>query len=293
MSYSGRGLTLVEVIAIIILVIIIIFVVFVIATNPFSHSHDLARRTMCEAKMNGISKGLFTYANENGGCFPIAPHAPATEPGKAAVRYAPGMIGKHREDRPPASQPTDSTTTELSTTRNFWEFVRNGGSSPFSFICPASEDIKNDEDNPQDYWDFRKYSEVSYGYQVPYGRHGRPSPERDAKMVLAADKGPYGAALEAGKANPGTPKPGLNARAKDWKRWNSPNHEGDGQSMLYADGHVQWTDTPIAGVKNDNIYTRWSDATGGTDANPTPRIHGTPPTGTEAPFSDTDSLIYP
>jgi hypothetical protein len=203
------------------------------------------------------------------------------------------MIGKHREVRPPATQPTDERTTEISTTRNLWTLVRIGGSTPASFICPESNDEKNDEENPQDYWDFRRDSEVSYGYQVPYGKAGKPSAEGDRSTVLAADKGPYGAALEAGKLNPGVPRPSLKAPAKDWQSWNSPNHMGEGQNVLYADGRVDWANTPLAGVKSDNIYTRWWDPIGGTDADPTPRIHGTPPTGIETPFADTDTLIYP
>jgi len=42
-----------------------------------------------------------------------------------------------------------------------------------------------------------------------------------------------------------------------------------------------------------NIYTRWSDPTGGFGGDENIRVRGTPPTGNEAPFGDTDSLIYP
>jgi hypothetical protein len=59
---------------------------------------------------------------------------------------------------------------------------------------------------------------------------------------------------------------------------------------------VDWQAKPACGLKNDNIYTRWSDAGGdfkpGID-NPLIRAHGTPPTGTETPMSDSDTLIYP
>ena len=43
---------------------------------------------------------------------------------------------------------------------------------------------------------------------------------------------------------------------------NSNNHSGDGQNVLYADGHVDWSATPFAGSPRpvsgsprDNIYT--------------------------------------
>ena len=39
------------------------------------------------------------------------------------------------------------------------------------------------------------------------------------------------------------------------KKINSPNHEGDGQNILYADGHVEFQQHPFCGMDRDNIYT--------------------------------------
>jgi len=45
-----------------------------------------------------------------------------------------------------------------------------------------------------------------------------------------------------------------------WKRFNSPNHggqgQGSGQSVLYPDAHAQFNKTPLGGVDSDNIYTQ-------------------------------------
>jgi prepilin-type processing-associated H-X9-DG protein len=35
---------------------------------------------------------------------------------------------------------------------------------------------------------------------------------------------------------------------------NSPNHDGLGQNVLYADGSVEFRTTPLAGVEDDHIY---------------------------------------
>jgi hypothetical protein len=43
-----------------------------------------------------------------------------------------------------------------------WELIRAGSGSPKGNICPSSNDQPNDEDNPQDFWDFRKYSEIMH-----------------------------------------------------------------------------------------------------------------------------------
>lgn len=249
---------------------------------------------MCAANLSGMGKGLYTYASENNDLFPIAPHAPAEADEVGRVRYAPGMIGTHRGTAgDPKSGETTEQDTEMSTTRNLWVLVRGGGASPKCFICPVGSDKPNDEDNPTDFRDFRSWKEVSYGYQVPYGKHGRPTTECDLRMVLVADKGPYGVALENGAKNPGVPSPLTSSSPDDWMPWNSPNHAGEGQVVLFADCHAEFVPKPVVGVKNDNIYTRWSAADGGGVTSDLPRIQGTPPTGIETPWSDTDSLIYP
>lgn len=293
MDESSTGRPGLRVLYILLGILGLLLVFQMICPMAFVRDGKMYHRTVCAANLSGIGKGLHTYANDGNQGMPIALHLLATEPGNGQVRYAPGMIGRHRELRPGATEPTDATTTDLSVTRNLWMLVRQGGSTPASFICPDSDDEKNDEDNPQDYWDFRSYREVSYGYQVPYGKLGRPTGEGDQRMVLAADKGPYGAALELGKPSPGMPNLSVSAPPGQWAPWNSPNHRGEGQNVLYADSHAEWSNQPTAGPKFDNIYTRWRDAVGGTDADPSPRAHGTPPTGTETPFADTDVLIYP
>ena len=37
-------------------------------------------------------------------------------------------------------------------------------------------------------------------------------------------------------------------------RANSPNHEGLGQNVLYADGSVEFRPSPLAGIDDDHIY---------------------------------------
>ena len=237
---------------------------------------------------------MYTYANENADVMPIAAHAPATEDGKCTVTYAPGKIGVHRGNANDSKAgETTTTDTEMSVTRNLWTLIRLSISGPKSFICPSSTDQTNQEENPQNYWDFARYGEISYGLQVPYGKYGKPNTNCCAQMALAADKGPFGAALEAGARKLGPPTLGRLAKPDDWMPWNSPNHGSEAQCVLYADAHAEFQTTPTVGYMNDNIYTRWSDATGGLGGDENIRVRGTPPTGNEAPFGDTDSLIYP
>lgn len=213
-------------------------------------------------------------------------------------------------------------TTQLSTTRAFWMLVRTGASTPKSFICPSSEDTPNDEDNPQVYWDFGKgdnnsgfgtgaagyngaWSQCSYGYQVPFGGQGRPSSDRDQRMPLAADKGPWGTFLDGGKgqspeANTAAPTwTALSASSgpDDWRKFNSPNHggvaDGEGQVILYADSHADFQTKPISGVGQDNIFTAWGNTPAAPDVIKGTYINSAATSNTIVPGSQTDTLIWP
>ncbi|MHC4443675.1 MAG: hypothetical protein ACYTF1_02785 [Planctomycetota bacterium] len=314
-----RALSLIEVI--IILGIAIILIVIFILMLPMMKNGRFRRgrispRVVCSANLMGIGKGMYTYANENKDYWPIA--APFAEPTKdefGSVKYV-GVIGKDEPTRGRANDPDYGSPErfmidngrppkELSTTRNLWILVRTGASAPSSFICYQSNDTKNDEDNPQNYWDFgvgdenkkakvgTPWQQCSYGYQVPYGKMGSPNSDRQQDMPLAADKGPFSGAYEANMAYPGVPQANSKSGPDKWAPWNSPNHGGEGQNVLFADSHVDFFNTPIVGIKNDNIYTRWSSTTGGSDTDDLPRVRGTPPTSNQTPWSNTDTLIYP
>jgi prepilin-type processing-associated H-X9-DG protein len=128
-------------------------------------------------------------------------------------------------------------------------------------------------------------------------------------MALIADKGPY-----AANDNVGVPDDigiySITGSPRDWMRYNSFNHggsgAGEGQNVFFADGHVDFEQTPIVGVDHDNIYTLMNDF-----ASTTGRIWGVTPQdgeGTPNPwpgqgtFGDmttpgdratTDSLLWP
>lgn len=145
------------------------------------------------------------------------------------------------------------------------------------------------------YYDFASWKNLSYGYQVPYGAYDTRAWNRaDKKMVLAADKGPYRDDTIS------VPPPGIKTilttvGSKTWDKWipyNSQNHVGDrefGQNVLFADGHAEFTVTPLAGIDGDNIYTialdSWNE--GGRVVGESPWLRASPP------FSSTDSVIFP
>jgi len=317
-----RGFTLIE----LLVVVAIIALLISILLPSLARARELSKRTVCAANLKGTGNGFATYATANNDDWPIPAHDTATAQDVTVVTYA-GQTGLKRgtagvpdngETYGPIVLTGDPTPTiALSTTRAFWYLIRSGASSPKSFICPSSEDAPNAEDNPQDYWDFGNgdnvqttaqavpgqpagYKQVSYGYQVPYGKNGRPSPNVDQDMALVADKGPYSGFLEAGKTEPppmGPTTVNSTSAPDDWKKWNSPNHggqlDGEGQNVMYNDAHVDFVMTPLAGAGKDNIYTGWGVVGGSTyDSRVNGRVYTTA-NHKLAPWGNTDSIIYP
>ena len=319
-EYGGKGLAVAGLIVSVVSMAIWLMAIPILLPS-LARARELAKRTTCAANMAGMGRGLLVYAGDGNQGYPVAAHwEEKTRTATGQVNYV-GRIGSKRGK---AGDPGLGETTavdgpdgrELSTTRNLWILVRSGGSTPASFVCPSSDDTQNEENNPQDYWDFgvgdattaaalapglnaQAYKQCSYGYQVPYGRLGRPGASNDPRMVLAADKG--GFSLPAESTGP-TPPPlsgmasQLNGGPNAWRPFNSANHggggDGEGQNVLRLDGSVNWANTPLAGIDNDNIYTQWfrtsPDAAG--------RGCGNAPTIDQpnlTPQGDTDALIYP
>jgi len=69
--------------------------------------------------------------------------------------------------------------------------------------------------------------------------------------------------------------------------YNSGNHNGDGQNVGFADGHVEWVTNPYVGVQGDNIFTF-------NNSKPyNPNTGGTPLTGTGTSNAGITSKFQP
>jgi prepilin-type processing-associated H-X9-DG protein len=289
-----RGITLLEVIIILALAAL---VVAVLLPSLGTGDRRGGIRLVCAANLKGIGTSMKLYATDNLEAWAM----PAfDESAVGTIRYtvAPGS-GAGTAASPGRAQLSvggPGGAVELSTTRAYWMLVRSGEVTVKQFICPYSGDEPDETENLDLYYDFTGLSNISYGYQVPFGpTTTRPREGADSRMPLAADKGPY---VDASVGLPGAGLT-LSSEAKAWRPFNSRNHGGEGQNVLYADGHVTFERRPVIGVDGDNIYTVALDNL--TEAS---RVIGESPWRRSAhPFqpvdaegvllSSTDSVIFP
>src|SRR4029078_4963562 len=107
--------------------------------------------------------------------------------------------------------------------------------------------------DPQFRSNFTDYKvNLSYSFADPYpdaalaerASHGGVRAHASSEFAVAAD-------LNSGVSHAAL---GPQSPTRAMQNANSRNHEGDGQNVLYADGHVDWRQSVFAGVNGDDIY---------------------------------------
>ncbi len=264
-----RGFTLIE----LLVVVAIIALLISILLPSLSRARELSKRVVCSSNARAIGNACKIYAaepwNQDQWPTPTFPRLNyGTDPNIIYASVDPNVLEDEEQHSPRRYEPSDVDTDTLSPTRAFWMLIRSGETVPKTYICPSSGDTVDDTEEIDRYYDFTRLGTVSYGYQVPFGPvDTRPSEDVDTRMGLIADKGPH-----AGGDSGLVPDDGsfeINTAPREWQRFNSSNHggrgAGEGQNVFFADGHVDFEQTPIVGVDHDNIYTVMGDMSAGGD----------------------------
>jgi prepilin-type processing-associated H-X9-DG protein len=202
----------------------------------------------CASNLRQIGQALLLYSNDNRGHFPRTVYVAGSPP-----TFGTGVTANDPFSKAgPAANDVTAAMFVLLRTQDINSEV---------FTCPSSNHEKDRYDGKtpierSNFTDYRK--NLSYSLQNSYP---------DAGVILTTDTSWWTNAMGAEYAiaadiNPGTAGDGDNvlaptssSSANTMKQANSPNHDRDGQNILYGDGHVSWESNPFVGVDRDNIYT--------------------------------------
>lgn len=303
--------------------LIALLVLVAILLPSLAQARKQARATVCMSNLKGVMMGQHIYASDNEEAFTrhyFETTLNVDNPATHGVTWV-GSMGSSDSLRITQGTSKDTSPKRGHPSRSLFLLIIGGQSTPGMFICPSTEDTEDmlrnygsdagggvDQQAAQpgrNRFDFAGYTSLSYGYQLPFGPRAQPSTKLDVRMAMLADKGPYTQAGGGGLTGTrtvrdrlsGAPTPNWSdAKAaaelgpRDWRPYNSRNHNGEYQNIAFLDGHVASDKRPIAGVNHDNIYTLAPDA-----GDKLAFINGMIPKADESigPISNTDSYIVP
>ena len=250
---GNKAFTLVE----LMVVILIIAILATLLVPGLLRAITIAKQGACNTNIQAIVKGLKGYSAAHKK-MPYVPVSSWNVKIGTILDSNPFLAGAALKDRNHSA--------------NLWLLVREGYVGVSAFVCPSTTDIPSAYQDAELTWDFTRSEYISYGLQSPYGWDGSLSilgpADGSAATVYLADGSPY-VEISTGD-DPGKIKtaviPGTSSNVVDWADdnmsvetkqllGNSPNHDGEGQNVGYADGRVEWKTVANCGKDGDNIYT--------------------------------------
>jgi len=245
-------------------VIGIIALLISILLPSLNRAREQANRVKCASNLRQIGQGIQMYANENKGNFP-----------RTQFQVGGGLITTNQGAQNQNSFPTPPATTGPVGVNNvcasFFLLLKTQDLTGEVFICPSSQGERGfaGGQNLQDFSNFEKIpGNLSYSYQVAFPTQNARNAgfkfnnTLSSDFAMAADMNPGTTGVTG---NPDNVRRSYNSSRRDMQEANSNNHNGEGQEVLYADGHVDWSSTPYCGsprpgpggftAARDNIFT--------------------------------------
>jgi hypothetical protein len=251
-----KGFTLVD---LTVVIPVIVLSTAILVCSPVGR-REAPRGVFCGTNLAGIGKAMLLYSQDNGGDYPVAGGPQALWSTLGSVNNI-GWLKNWSEPKTFGSAPNNKATI----TSCLYLLVRYRMAEPKQFVCRGDEatvfDLSLFSIRPSSIhstWDFGDGAQiwpgecVSYSYHMPLaipdprpGREGQLTTfrirERGPKeSPVCADRNPFLDEHLAGS------KPAIDD--------NCYAHGGKGQNVLYKDMRVDFEDSPLVGIGQDNIW---------------------------------------
>jgi prepilin-type N-terminal cleavage/methylation domain-containing protein/prepilin-type processing-associated H-X9-DG protein len=277
-----KAFTLLELLAVIFIIAIVAAVLFPTITRTRGHSSG---RVRCGSNLRQIGQALLLYANENKGNYPRTFYKPG-----APLVFSSDATNSASPRDPFGDKGLPGKVAENDVTAAIFLLIRTQDITPEVFVCDSSNAYKDtygsaagiSAQSKTSFTDWRKTLTYSFANFYPSEAAVKAGYKLNAatgaEFAVAADMNPgvgdgYDVTL-----------PNASSSTALMQKANSRNHQGQGENVLYGDGHAEFVQNPFCGTKQDNIYT----VSGSTDGSVT-----TSKTVTGSPVWAGDSVLLP
>ena len=247
------ALTLLEILA----VIFVIAIIAAVLLPTIGHTRgDCGNRVKCSNNLRQIGQAILLYANENKGNYPRTFYTAGGN-----LTFSNDVSDGAAERNPFGDKDLPGKVGDNDVTAAIFLLIRTQDITPEVFICPSSNTEKDNygtaagisAQSKTSFTDWRKNLSYSfanlYPDQAAIDNGYKLNTTTGAEFAIVADLNPG-----VGDGYDVTfPKETSNSR--DMQKANSHNHQGQGQNVLYGDGHAEFQQNPFCGLKRDNIYT--------------------------------------